>query len=146
MDNTQYQQYIKKYQYKTPYLKNCLYAFVFGGFMGAIGEFIIEAYKHLFNFTEKEATAPMLVTIIFVASILTGIGILDKVGQIAGAGLFIPITGFANSMTSAALEHKSEGIVLGIAANMFILSGSVLTLGVVSAAFFGTIRFLFFGG
>ena len=85
----------------------------------------------------------MYIVIISVTAILTGLGIFDKIGQKSGAGTLVPITGFANSMTSAALESKSEGIVLGILSNMFKLAGAVIVSGVVSAIFFGTIIYLF---
>ena len=80
----------------------------------------------------------MSMTIVFITSILTGIGIFDKIGQVAGAGTFIPITGFANSMTSSSLEGKSEGLVLGIMSNIFKLAGAVIVAGVVSAFISGT--------
>ena len=83
-----------------------------------------------------------MATLILISSILTGIGIYDKIGQFAGAGSAVPVTGFANSMTSAALEHKSEGLVLGVATNMFKLAGNVIVFGVVSAYVVGIIRYV----
>ncbi|NQD52019.1 SpoVA/SpoVAEb family sporulation membrane protein, partial [Bacillus altitudinis] len=85
---------------------------------------------------------PTVATLILISSILTGIGIYDKIGQFAGAGSAVPVTGFANSMTSAALEHKSEGLVLGVATNMFKLAGNVIVFGVVSAYVVGIIRYV----
>jgi SpoVA protein. len=88
----------------------------------------------------------MIVTIIFISCVLTGLGIFDKIAKHAGAGSFIPITGFANAMTSAALESKTEGIVLGIASNMFKLGGAVITFGIVAAYVMGVIRYVLFNG
>ena len=84
---------------------------------------------------------PTVTTLIFIAALLTGFGVYDKIGQFAGAGAGVPVTGFANSIASAALEHKTEGIVLGIATNMFKLAGSVIVFGVVSAYVVGLIRY-----
>ena len=81
--------------------------------------------------------------IVFLGALLTGLGIYDKIGQFAGAGSIIPISGFANSMTSSAMESKSEGLVLGIITNTFKLAGSVIVVGVVSAYVVGTIIYLF---
>ncbi|MFP3393555.1 SpoVA/SpoVAEb family sporulation membrane protein, partial [Brevibacillus sp. SIMBA_076] len=85
---------------------------------------------------------PTVATLSLISSILTGIGIYDKIGQFAGAGSAVPVTGFANSMTSAALEHRSEGLVLGVATNMFKLAGNVIVFGVVSAYVVGIIRYI----
>jgi stage V sporulation protein AC len=80
---------------------------------------------------------------VLLSAILTGLGVYDKIGQFAGAGSAVPVTGFANSLTSAALEHKSEGVVLGIATNMFKLAGNVIVFGVVAAYVVGIVRYAF---
>ncbi|MCA1030598.1 stage V sporulation protein AC [Bacillus timonensis] len=134
---------IKQYQPKPRYFMNCFKAFVVGGFICLIGEGIQNFYIAFFNFSETSAGNPTVATLILISSLLTGFGVYDKIGQFAGAGSAVPVTGFANSMTSAALEHKSEGIVLGIATNMFKLAGSVIVFGVVAAYVVGLIRFLF---
>ncbi len=95
----------------------------------------------LFNFNEKTAGNPTAATLILISALLTGFGIYDRLGQFAGAGSAVPVTGFANSMTSAALEHRSEGLVLGVATNMFKLAGNVIVFGVVAAYIVGLIRF-----
>ena len=107
-----------------------------------IGEGLQNFYIHFFDFNEKTAGNPTVATLILISSILTGIGIYDRIGQFAGAGSAVPVTGFANSMTSAALEHKSEGLVLGVATNMFKLAGNVIVFGVVSAYVVGIIRYV----
>lgn len=126
--------------------KNALTAFVCGGTMGLIGQILLELYINTLGFEKDSALSLMIVTFIFVTALLTGLGVYDKIAQKCGAGLFIPISGFANSLTSAAMEGRSEGPVYGIGSNMFKLAGSVLTYGVVSACIFGSIRFLLFGG
>lgn len=136
-----YKQQIKSYQPKVSIITNCMKAFIIGGLICMIGQGIQNIYISFFNFTESSATNPTIVTIILLAALFTGIGVFDKLGQFAGAGTLIPVTGFANSMASAALEHKSEGLVLGIANNMFKIAGTVLVYGVVAAAIIGFIRF-----
>lgn len=138
-----YKNNIKKYQPKPPYALNCLKAFLVGGFICCIGQGIQNFYIAVFHFSESDAGNPTVGTLILLSSLLTGLGIYDKIGQFSGAGSAVPVTGFANSMTSAALEHKSEGIVLGIATNMFKLAGSVIVFGVVAAYIVGMIRYFF---
>ena len=93
-----------------------------------------------FNFNEKTAVGPTTVVLIFVSALLTGLGIYDHLGQWAGAGSAVPITGFANSIASASIEHKSEGFVLGVAGNMFRLAGAIIVYGVFSAFVVATIK------
>ncbi|NMH74003.1 stage V sporulation protein AC [Bacillus sp. RO2] len=137
-----YKNNIKKYQPKTPYVINCVKAFLVGGLICLIGQGIQNFYMSVFNFSEKNVGNPTVATLILISALLTGLGIYDKLGQFAGAGSAVPVTGFANSMTSAAMEHRSEGIVLGVATNMFKLAGSVIVFGVVAAYVVGMIRYL----
>ena len=132
---------IKKHEEKPNYLKNTSMAFLFGGLISIFGQILIVIYMN-FGFDEKISQSLMSVSMIIIAIILTGLGIYDKFGQIAKAGAFVPITGFANAMASSAIEYKSEGIVLGIANNLFKIAGAVITFGVVSAYIIGIIRFL----
>lgn len=126
-----------------PVFLNCLKSFIMGGLICLISEIFLNIYNKLFDFNYDDSKSLMYITIIFISAILTGFGIFDKIGQFSGAGTIVPITGFANSMTSSALESKSEGIILGILTNMFKLAGAVIVSGVVSAIFFGTIIYLF---
>ncbi|TYS68326.1 stage V sporulation protein AC [Sutcliffiella horikoshii] len=137
-----YKNNIKKYQPKTPYVINCVKAFLVGGLICLIGQGIQNFYMKVFDFSEKNVGNPTVATLILISALLTGLGIYDKLGQFAGAGSAVPVTGFANSMTSAAMEHRSEGIVLGVATNMFKLAGSVIVFGVVAAYVVGMIRYL----
>nr|WP_235821397.1 stage V sporulation protein AC [Gottfriedia solisilvae] len=138
-----YQEGIKQYQPKKHVLRNCIRAFIVGGFICFLGEAISEIYINYFGFTDKNAGDPTVATLVLISSLLTGLGLYDKIGQFAGAGSAVPVTGFANSMTSAAMEHRSEGLVLGVATNMFKLAGCVIVYGVVSAYIVGMIRYAF---
>lgn len=137
-----YKKQIEPFQPKKPYFKNCLKAFLVGGAICSIGQGIANFYIHHFDLTEKTVASAMIGTLIFIAAILTGFGIYDKIGQFAGAGSIATVAGFSNSVTSSALEYKSEGVVLGIAGNMFKIAGSVIVFGVVSAYIVSMIRLL----
>lgn len=122
--------------------KNCLNAFIYGGIIGAIGQGVLDFYMNIFDISETDATPMMIITLVFAATILTGLGVYDKLAKNAGAGTFIPITGFANSMASSAIESRSEGLVTGIGANMFKLGGTVITFGIVASFILGGIRYV----
>ncbi len=128
---------------KRKIFKNCFQAFVSGGIICVIAQIFIESFIHLFNLTELMANNLSVTIMVFLGALLTGLGIYDKIGQFAGAGTVVPITGFANSMTSSSMEYKSEGLVLGILTNTFKLAGSVIVSGVVSAYLIGTIIYIF---
>lgn len=142
MKTNQYDSTIKKHEVKPTYLKNMGHAFFFGGLVCLFGQGLLWIYENVFDLPNKEATTHMIVTVILFAAILTGLGIYDKFGQVAKAGGFIPISGFANSVTSSAMEGRSEGIVLGIASNLFKLAGPVIVVAVMAGFFFGIIRYL----
>ncbi|HAX74022.1 MAG TPA: stage V sporulation protein AC [Firmicutes bacterium] len=141
MKTQKYDQILKKHELKPNYFKNMLTSFFFGGLICTLGQALIALYIHKFGFVKEDASLLMLVTVILATSILTGLGVYDNFGQIAKAGSFVPITGFANSLTSAALESRSEGVVLGIATNLFKLAGAVIVFAVVSAYVFGMLRY-----
>ena len=142
MNKIEYKKYVDKQKKKMIKNKDLLIAFLYGGCIGVIGQLLIEGYMYFFELTFKEASTPMTMTMIFLASLLTALGVFDKIAGHAGAGTFIPITGFANSMTSSAMESKAEGLVAGIGSNMFRLAGTVITYGIVSAYSIGVIRYV----
>ena len=146
MNSKEYLQFIKEYTPKPPKIKNEIIAFTVGGFMGLTSELLLETYQMLLNLPRKESGVLVILTLIVVASILTAIGVFDILVTKVKRALIIPITGFAHSMTSAALEYKNEGFVLGIGANIFKLAGTVILYGVVSVYCFGLIRLLIMGG
>ena len=142
MTNKKYDALVKKYTPKENKFKYAVIAFLVGGFIGLFGEVLIRVYMMFFSISRSEASTYMIITFIFFASLFTALGFFDKLVAKAKAGLLIPITGFAHSMTSAALDYKREGPIYGIGSNVFKLAGSVIFYGVVSAWFFGLIRYL----
>ncbi len=146
MEKNRYQKLVKKYKPNENRLFNTLIAFFIGGIMGVIGQLLVEFYVGLLEISTKEAGTFMIITLIFIGSLFTCFKFFDKWVHFAKAGLFVPITGFAHAMMSAALDYRKEGFVTGIGANMFKLTGSVIIFGVVAAYVFGLIRILLFGG
>lgn len=129
----QYEKIEQKYETKRPVMKNCLKAFLVGGFICVIGQAITYFYIYFFDFTEQTAGNPTVATMIFISMLLTGFGVYDHIGQFSGAGSAVPVTGFGNAVISACIEHRTEGFVLGVGGNMFKLAGSVVLFGVFSA-------------
>lgn len=146
MEDNKYKKIIDKYSPKENKLKKMIYAFFIGGLIGLIGQILVTFYSSFESISLNEANSLMMVTLIFFSCLFTALGFFDKWVSKAGAGLFIPITGFAHATTSSALEYKKEGYVFGIGSNIFKLSGSVILYGVLSAYIFGIIRYVFFGG
>lgn len=118
---------------KPPLLKNMITAFITGGIICTIGQGVSVFYMTFFDFTERTSSNPTVATMIFFGMLLTGFNQYKKIAQFGGAGAAVPITGFSNAVASAAIEHKSEGYVLGVGGNMFKLAGSVILFGVFSA-------------
>lgn len=146
MEKNRYKDLVKKHTPKENKLYNGMLAFLVGGLMGVIGHFILELYSYYLDIPTKEASTYMIITLIFIGCLLTCFGFFDKWVNFAKAGLIVPITGFAHSMMSAALEYRKEGFVTGLGANIFKLAGTVILFGVVSAYVFGLIRLMLMGG
>jgi len=132
-EQIQYDQLQKKHELKRPILKNCIRAFFIGGIICLVGQAVTYFYIYFFNFTEQTAGNPTVATMVFIAMVLTGFGLYDRIGQFAGAGSAVPVTGFGNAVIASAIEHRTEGFVLGVGGNMFKLAGSVILFGVFSA-------------
>ena len=145
MNNNEYQEFIKEYLPKPKILKNGLIAFIGGGLMGLASELLLEVYQMWLHLPRKESGVLVILTLIVVASILTAIGIFDILVTKLKSALIIPITGFSHSITSAAMEYRQEGLVLGIGSNIFKLAGTVILYGTVAVYLFGIIR-LIIGG
>ncbi|WP_017471722.1 stage V sporulation protein AC [Amphibacillus jilinensis] len=139
-DKQQYSQLATKHEKKRPILLNCVRAFIIGGLICVVGQGISFFYMFYFDFTEQTVGDPTVATLIFITMLLTGFGIYDKWAQFAGAGTAVPVTGFGNAVISAAMEHRSEGFVQGVGANMFKLAGSVILFGVFSAFIIALIK------
>ncbi len=125
---------------KTKSYKNIPLAFVIGGFICVIGQIIFEFLKYI-EFTEKDASLIMSVSLIFISALLTGLKVYHKIAKYGGAGTLVPITGFANAVVSPALEFKSEGFILGLGAKIFIISGPVILYGTVASIIYGIIYY-----
>ncbi len=123
-----------------PIFLNCVKAFIIGGLICVIGQFISLFYIHFFDFTEQTAGNPTVATLIFITMLLTGFGLYDKLGQFSGAGTAVPVTGFGNAVIASAIEHRTEGFVLGVGSNMFKLAGPVIMFGVFAAFIIALIK------
>lgn len=145
MDKEKYSKLTKAILPKTN-IKKIIIAFISGGMIGLLAEVLVNIYLGIDGISKIEASNLMMVTFIFFSSLFTALGFFDDLVTKYGAGLIIPITGFSHSTTSSAIEYRKEGLVYGIGANIFKLSGSVILYGVVSAYIFGIIRFIIFGG
>ena len=141
-----YNQIVDKHTPKEDRLKNALVTFIAGGIFGVLAELLLRGYMIWFNLPRKESGVVVTLTLVVVASILTALGIFDVCVSKLKSALIIPITGFAHSMTAAALEYRKEGLVLGIGANIFKLAGTVILYGIVSVYIFGLVRLLIMGG
>lgn len=139
----EYQELAKSKEPKRPIFKNCIKAFFVGGAICLFGQVLQEMFMHYLHLDQSKAGDPTVACLIFLSVVLTSLGVYDKFGQWAGAGSAVPVTGFANSMASAAIEHRSEGLVLGVGGNMFKLAGSVIVFGTFSAFVVGIIYLIF---
>lgn len=142
MTNEEYKKFSDSFVPKSPILKDICFAFLIGGLICTIGQAFLDFYKSKGLQTEEASTA-VSITLIFLGGILTGFNVYDNIAKFAGAGIIVPITGFANSIVSPAMEFKSEGFILGMAAKMFTIAGPVLVFGICSSFFAGIIAFLF---
>lgn len=142
MDKKQYKKYAKAHAPRSPIIKNCIRAFLVGGTICTLGEALCELYQTHPQIDEKSASALVSVTLVFIAVLLTGIGIFDNIAKFAGAGTLVPITGFANSVASPAIDSRSEGYVLGVGAKIFTVCGPVLLYGTLAGAIYGVIYWL----
>ncbi|WP_082407115.1 stage V sporulation protein AC [Bacillus sp. JCM 19041] len=133
MKPEEYKENILLFQPKKRIIKHGLLAFISGGTICLFGQIIFNIYHAFFQLTDQTATSYMLVTLIGLTALSTGIGIFKKGAQLFGAGLIVPISGFANAMTSTALEHQTEGLLSGIGVNLFRLVGPILMIGIAAA-------------
>lgn len=145
MNDYDYLEICNKHKAKENKFDNAVIAFLSGGFMGLISEVIIELLCNIFYISRVFSGTIMIVIFIFIGSLFTALGFFDKLVCKFKCGLLIPITGFAHSMTSASLDYKNEGLIYGIGSNIFKMSGSVILYGIVSAWFFGMIRYIIGG-
>ncbi|MBM7613535.1 stage V sporulation protein AC [Alkaliphilus hydrothermalis] len=140
--NKKYQEYVEKTSPKPTYMKNCTWAFFVGGLICTFGQFVHNQIESRMNLTHLEATNITTLIMVFLGALLTGLGLYDLIGKRAGAGSIVPITGFANSIVSPAMEFKREGFIFGVAARMFSLAGPVLVYGITSSVIVGLIYYV----
>ena len=140
---THYAWLTKKFSPPSPLLSGLFRAFWVGGAVCVLGQCITDASAHWMQLNARDASAVASITLIFLTAILTGIGVFDNIAKYAGAGTFVPITGFANAMVSPALEFRSEGLVPGAGTKLFTIAGPVLVYGVGSSVLYGLIYALF---
>ena len=139
-----YQEYVDKKSPNSPILKNCFNAFWVGGLICSIGQIIFDFCKFK-GLDVQLSNTVVAIVLIGIAAFLTGLNIFNKIGKFAGAGSLIPITGFANSIVSPAIEYKSEGYVMGVGAKMFTVAGPVLVFGISASVIIGIIATFFVG-
>lgn len=137
----EYDKMVKEASPNSPIFTNCIKAFVSGGIICSIGQAILN-FVGKYSFTEDEAALITSIVLILLSAILTGAGLYGKLGKYCGAGTVVPITGFANSVVSPAIEFKKEGMVFGMAAKMFIIAGPVIVYGVLSSMLVGIIYYI----
>ncbi|MBE6788458.1 MAG: stage V sporulation protein AC [Ruminococcaceae bacterium] len=138
---SEYKKMSESYSPKSPILKDCIWAYVIGGLICALGQSFIEIYSSL-GLSQEVAMPLASVTLVFLSALFTGFGLYDKLATHAGAGTLVPITGFANSIASPAVEFKTEGFVLGLGAKMFVIAGPVIVYGVVASVIYGVIYYI----
>ena len=140
--NKNYIAYVNSFNPPTQHFKNCFRAFIVGGGICCVGQFLREIFENAFGFYGDQLSAAVSIGLIFLGTLLTGFGVYDRIGRYAGAGSIVPITGFANSVASPAIEFKTEGLVYGLAAKMFIVAGPIIVYGVLSGTIVGIIYLL----
>ena len=143
MENSKsYKRLIKLYTPRSPLLRNSVSAFLIGGSICLIGELLARLYSAI-GATDENSYLLVTVTLIFLSALLTTLGVYDNLARVAGAGTLVPVTGFANSVVSEALDTRSEGYVLGVGAKIFTVAGPVILYGILSGMLYGLIYYLF---
>ena len=142
--NKEYQEFVNQKSPNSPLLKNCINSFWVGGLICTIGQVIMEVCKYRGLDTDTCGTI-VSISLIFLSAFLTSLNLFNRIGKFAGAGSLIPITGFANSIVSPAIEYKSEGYVMGVGAKMFTVAGPVLVYGISSSIIVGICYLIFKG-
>lgn len=134
-----YKKYAAAHAPASPVVKDCVIAFSVGGLICAVGQGLLMLYRDAIGINEKDAGTLVSVTLIFCAALLSGLGWFERIAKRAGGGTLVPITGFANSVVSPAIDSKSEGLILGVGAKIFTVAGPVLLYGTLAGAVWGVI-------
>jgi len=141
MNGKLYERYASGRAKKSPIVLDCFKAFSIGGLICTLGEALRQFYSYIGLSMDNSGTMTS-VTLIFVTALLTGLGLFDKIAKHAGGGTLVPITGFANAISSAAIDNKSEGFILGVGAKMFTIAGPVIVYGVAASVVYGLIYWI----
>lgn len=141
MNEKQYDRLVKEMSPKSPMGKDCVFAFVVGGLICALGQGIQDLSTSL-GLSEKDAGSVVCISLICLSALLTGLSIYDDIAKFAGAGTLVPITGFSNSIAATALEFKTEGYILGVGAKMFTIAGPVIVYGLSASVMYGFVYWL----
>ncbi len=139
LDQMTYSQWVAKVEPKPPRVRNAIAAFAVGGLVCVIGQGVQDFWEAVLGISHQKAGDPTVATMVFFGALLTGLGYFDKMARFAGAGLAVPVTGFANAMAASALEFKKEGLIFGIGGRMFQLAGAVIVFGTATAFFVGLV-------
>ena len=143
LSKQEYKELVQSSAPKSKHLKTMFFAFLIGGLICCFGELLTDFAKMLFPDFEKDVISGIVsITLIFIGALLTGLGVYDDIGNVAGGASIVPITGFVNSIVSPAMEFKKEGIVLGICAKMFVIAGPIIVLGVFASFISGLIALM----
>ena len=142
MDKKQYKKFASAHAPKSPIVKDCVKAFLFGGLICTIAQVFTNIYSYYFELSKDLSGTLASVTLIFIAVLLTGLGVFDNIAKHAGAGTLVPITGFANSVASPAIDSRSEGYILGVGAKIFTVCGPVLLYGTFAGGVYGVIYWI----
>lgn len=145
MNQEQYQKLVKKFEPKENKLKNITLAFIVGGCLGFVSEMFATFLQNVWMVNEETSYAIICILMIFLASLFTALGFFDNLVSKYRAGLIIPTTGFAHSMTSSALDYRKDGMITGLGANIFRLAGSVILYGMISSFLFGVLGVIIYG-
>lgn len=137
-----YKKYADAHAPSSPLLKDCAWAFMIGGTICLLGQGFLILFKDVFGISQKDAGTLTSVTLVFIAALLSGLGVFEKIAKRAGGGTLVPITGFANAVVSPAIDSKSEGYVLGVGAKIFTVAGPVLLYGTLAGAVWGVIYWI----
>lgn len=143
MDINEKKKLIKKHSPHSPFLKNLFSAFFAGGIICALGEVIYIILNNFALLDEETSSLAVTLILIFIAAVLTGLGIFDRIAKHAGAGTLVPVTGFSNAVVSEAMDSSSEGLILGVGAKIFNIAGPVILYGLCSGILYGIIYYLY---
>ena len=142
MSNGEYRRHIEAIAPGSKLFRNCLRAFLIGGAICTLGQFLRNTYSSLFDLDTEAASLATSITLVFLSALATGLSVYDDLAKFAGAGTLVPITGFANSIVAPAVEYKTEGLILGTAAKMFTIAGPVIVYGVSASVIYGFVYWI----